>query len=197
MKVLHIVDWFALELAFTYNAPDHHAYLDVQTGGVRTLRSDVACDEQALRDVAADPGRFVPIDPVPPRDQRRWMVMFAASIPDTTLRGRLDSALRAPGAFRHFKAVLHSNTEEWRRWRTARAVFLHERILAWLVEKELGLDDPPPWQVNGGAVSPERDEEHDRLRCVAHDHVGQLSSAGLELAVVYLRHVHRRYGTGC
>lgn len=67
--------------------------------------------------------------------------------------------------------------------------------MAWLAERELAVDEPPPWQVNNGPERPERNDEHDRLRRVAHEHVGELSPAAVALAVVYLRHVHRRHGT--
>mgnify|MGYP003596610423 CR=1 FL=1 len=193
---IHIDDWYALELAFSFNGPKHRASLDLRTGAVQILDTDEVRDEQALRDVAADPDRFIPIHPVPPRDQHRWMVKFAAAIRDGMLRGRLDSALSGPGAFRRFKDVLRANSEEWRRWRTARAVLVQERIMAWLADKDLAVDEPPPWQVNNGSERPGRNVEHDRLRRVAHDHIGELSPAALELAVVYLRHVHRRHNTG-
>lgn len=193
---LRIDDWYALELAFSFNAPEHRAYLDLHTGRVQTLHTDEGRDEQALRDVEATPGRYRFIDPVPPREQRRWMVKFAASVQDGLLRGRLDGAISAPGAFRQFKDILHANTEEWRRWRRARAALIQAHIQAWFAEKDLALDEPPPWQMSRGSPPPGRDEEHDHLRHVARDQIGRLSPAGIELIVAYLRHVHWRHGTG-
>jgi hypothetical protein len=191
---VHIADWYALELAFSFNGAEHRAYLDLQTGAVPILDRDEVSDQQSLRDIAAKPDRFLPIHPVSPREQHHWMVKFAAALQDATLRARLDSALSGPGAFRRFKEVLRVNSGEWRRWRRVRAVHVRERILAWLADKALALDAPPPWQANDGSERPERDEEHDRLRRVALDRIGELSPAALELAVVYLRHVHRRHG---
>lgn len=90
----HIHDWFTLELAFTCNAPEHNAFLDLRTGRVRTFHTNERQAEQALRDFATAPGRFVRIEPIPLRDQRRWMVQFAASIRDELLRGQLDRVRR-------------------------------------------------------------------------------------------------------
>lgn len=146
---VHIADWFALELAFSYNAPDKHAFLDLRTGEVRTLQTEELRDDQALRNFAEEPDRFVRIEPVPPRDQHRWMVKFAAAVEDGKLRARLDRALSAPGAFRAFKDALRSSTDEWRRWRSARSLLCHQRILAWLAEKNIVPDAPPPWHAQG------------------------------------------------
>lgn len=187
---IHIDDWFALEMAFGYTGADRDAYLDLRTGGVRVSSPDERVDERAVD----EPDHFIRIDPAPSGEQFRWLVKFAASVDDGKLRMHLERALSAPGAFRHFQDVLRPHTEEWHRWRLARMALVREYVLAWLAEKDLDLDEPPPWRRSGVPVPKRQVSEDERLRLVAHQHLDRLSDRGVELAIAYLRHVHRRWG---
>lgn len=191
---LNIADWFAMEQAFSYNAANHHAYLDLQTGEVRSLRGDQLRDEIVLQEFAADSQRFLHIESVPSRDQHRWMVKFAASLEDAKMRQLLERALTMPGAFRQFNDALHEFEPEWRRWRATRAALLRERILVWLAERDLIVDEPLSEQGPGSGALGVSDEHVGALR-VAYGYLDKLSVAELEHAIAYLRHVHYRCGT--
>lgn len=62
----------------------------------------------------------------------RDMEEFAATVTDQRLRDRMEMALDGRGAFRRFKNVLATSTEERERWFAFKSARLRERIVEWL-----------------------------------------------------------------
>lgn len=183
-RKLATIDRTILEAAFTYNARDHRAYLDITSGQVIAVHGELLKDAALLRRLAADPGRFVRIDPVPPAEQHRWMNEFAESIQEPALRERLTRALDGAGAFRRFKDVLRTEAPARRRWYLLRSTLVCAYIDAWLQAR--GLTGPRP-DAPAVAAAPELAARGD-LRQLARERLERLSDDGLRLAIAYLRY---------
>ncbi|MCO5168486.1 MAG: UPF0158 family protein [Planctomycetes bacterium] len=142
------VDWAEVEEAFTLFGREQSAYLDVRTGAV--LRwTDEAMDtvelEGLVDEVAADPDRYVAVEPPSSAEERGWMADFARGVEDGAARGRLEEALTETGALRRFKDVLVSLPALRERWFEAEAAHRRAAILAWLERAGLEPETPPPW----------------------------------------------------
>jgi hypothetical protein len=139
------VSWDNVEIAFERNSPDLHSYIDRESGEVVVAVDGVAEDAERRRLVAAEPERFVRIDPASSREQYRWMERFVVSVEDPQLRERLLIAIDGKGAFRRFKDVLLTYPAERERWFNYRADLLHHHINQWFASKSLEPEPPAPW----------------------------------------------------
>lgn len=175
-----MLDWWALELAFGHVAPGHHAFLDRETGEVVTVQEEVAGARERLLKITAEPERHIRIEPVSSRDQHRWMVRFIATVENADLRARLTAAVAQPGAFRVFKEVLLTASEERDRWFAHRKQLLRVHIERWLVDQKFG------------GVSVGEPQTGLALRQRGHELLEQLPAADLANAVAYLMHLAAR-----
>ncbi len=124
------VDWEALEDAFENNAPEVHSYLHIQTGEVLRVVDGIADPEMHSR-ISTD-AHYMRIDPVSSREQYRWMERFIPMVTDEEFQTRLTTAIDGKGAFRRFKDVLMSATEERERWFAFRSERLRVFMEAWM-----------------------------------------------------------------
>lgn len=124
------VDWEALEDAFENNAPEVHSYLHTKTGEVLRVVDGIADPEMHAR-IALD-ADYMRIDPVSSREQYRWMERFIPMVEDQEIQRRLSAAIDGKGAFRRFKDVLVSFSEERERWFAFRSERLRIFMEAWL-----------------------------------------------------------------
>jgi len=176
-----LLDWWALELAFGHVAPGHHAFLDRATAEVVNVQEEQPGGLLRLAEIAADPARFIRIEPVPSRDQHRWMVRYIATVEDAGLRARLNAAVVQVGAFRVFKDVLLTAPEERDRWFAFRKQQLREMIERWISEHEVAAGTPP-------ATIPVKPE----LREQGHRLLDELATSELPNAIAYLMHLAAR-----
>jgi hypothetical protein len=155
------VKWDNVEIAFERNSPELHSFIDRETGEVVVAVDGLPEDEETRRLIAADPERYIRIEPASSREQYRWMERFVATVEEQPLRDRLLLAIDGKGAFRRFKDVLLSYPQERERWFNYRGDLLHYHINQWFESKGLEPDPPSPW----GEVTlpPDPEEEDDRL----------------------------------
>lgn len=195
------VNWDNVEIAFERNAPDLHSYIDQVTGDVVVVVDGVAEDLDRRRQVAAEPDRFVKIDPASSREQYRWMERFVASVEDPQLRERLLISIDGKGAFRRFKDVLLTYPAERERWFNYRADLLHHHINQWFEQKQLAPEPPSPW--GDVQLPPEPEEALERvpaagqspgdiLRAQVKALVDSLPACELHSARVFLEYLRDR-----
>lgn len=183
------IDWSSLEAAFCYRAPDCRAYLDLVTGQVAIIREATGDSATIMARIAADPGRYLLVEPLPARDQHGWINSFIASLEDEALREELSRAVAGPGAFRLFKQVLRAHHREVQRWFRFRSALLRPQIVVWL--RSHGLVSATP-----AAASPRPEPPRPSslpssealLRQLAHAHLDSLPDTALDLAISYLRY---------
>src|SRR4249920_281545 len=137
------VDWEALEDAFENNAPEVHSYLHLSTGEVLRVVDGVA-DPQMHSRISSDPN-YLRIDPVSSREQYRWMERFIPMVDEGELKTSLAQAIDGKGAFRRFKDVLMSYTEDRERWFTFRSERLRTFMEAWLTAHAIQAVARPSW----------------------------------------------------
>jgi hypothetical protein len=80
---------------------------------------------------------------VPGADSRagyRDMEAFIATVRDVSLANRLERAISGRGAFRYFKDVLLDHPHERERWFAFKDEQLRRRVLEWLAEEEIQID---------------------------------------------------------
>ncbi len=195
------VNWDNVEIAFERNSPDLHSYIDRVAGDVVVVVDGVAEDAERRRLVAAEPERFVKIDPASSREQYRWMERFVASVEDPQLRERLLIAIDGKGAFRRFKDVLLTYPAERERWFNYRADLLHHHINQWFAGKDLDPDPPCPWGEVQLPPEPEEPLERvlssgqspaDILRLQVKALVDSLPACELHSARVFLEYLRDR-----
>ncbi len=133
------ISWDSLEDAFENNAPEVASYLHLETGEV--VRFVEGISDPDLHDRVADDPSYMLVDPVPSREQYRWMERFIESVEDDALRGRLAAAIQGRGAFRRFKDVLLDDPVERERWFAFRSARLRSAMEAWL--KAHGIEPAP------------------------------------------------------
>ena len=139
------VNWSDLEIAFERNSPDQESFLDLENGDLMSI-VDGEPDAAARRaKVAANPERYLRIDPASSREQYRWMERFVGSVADLPLRERLIIAIDGKGAFRRFKDVLLAFPAERERWFAYRSEVLHFHIQTWLEHMKVEVANTPPW----------------------------------------------------
>ena len=139
------LSWDALEDAFENNASEVHSYLHRKTGEVLRLIEGVS--DQSLFDKVAKDSNYFSIDPVPSREQYRWMEHFIDSMEDDELRGKLRRAVDGRGAFRRFKDVLAPHRVDRERWFRFRSDRLREAMERWLRHHNLKPVERESWHV--------------------------------------------------
>ena len=150
------LSWDALEDAFENNAPEVHSYLHRRTGEVLRLIESVS--DRALFDRVASDGDYLGIDPVPSREQYRWMEHFIESLEDGELRGRLQRAVDGRGAFRRFKDALAPHRVDRERWFRFRSERLREAMQRWLSHHSIVAVERSEWRVpSAEEVTPEEE----------------------------------------
>ena len=131
------IDWDDLEMALTWRDPEGGHYLDITTGEiVFWSRGGDGPSEEEMDDGAAD-GRLIPIEPVPSSVGYGWMEEFAAALPDSELRHRLDAALAGHRPFRRFKDVLEEFPTDREAWFAFEAERLRAAAREWLDDNEI------------------------------------------------------------
>lgn len=139
------LSWDALEDAFENNASEVHSYLHRKTGEVLRLIEGVS--DQTLFDRVAKDSDYLGIDPVPSREQYRWMEHFIDSMEEEELRGKLRRAVDGRGAFRRFKDVLAPHRVDRERWFRFRSDRLREAMERWLNHHDLQPVEREEWRV--------------------------------------------------
>lgn len=195
------VNWSSLETAFERNAPELHSFIDRETGDIVVVVDGRIEDEENQHRIAAEPERFVKIDPASSREQYRWMERFVASLADGQLREKLLQSIDGKGAFRRFKDVLLGYPDDRERWFNYRSSLLHHHINQWFKGKNLAPEPPPPWgEVNppddpsteGFPGSPEEDGTSARMRRRAIDILENLPVIELRAAHAFLEFLRDR-----
>lgn len=141
------IDWTQLEQAFENHAPDVQAVLDRESGGILMVSKDNNEDDPDVLRVQARPERFLPIEPVPSREQYRMMEHFIETVPESPLQEQLKDCIVGKGAFRRFKDAVGRYPEERKRWFAFRDVLLHQHILDWLKRHKVELTAMPDWSL--------------------------------------------------
>src|SRR5579872_2887506 len=139
------VNWSDLEIAFERNSPDQESFLDLENGDLLAIIEGEPDAAARRARVAANPNRFLRVDPASSREQYRWMERFVASVSEPALRERLLIAIDGKGAFRRFKDVLLAFPAERERWFSYRSELLHFHIQTWLDHMKIEVANPPPW----------------------------------------------------
>ncbi|HEY2986447.1 MAG TPA: hypothetical protein VGL11_01905 [Candidatus Binatia bacterium] len=104
------IDWDDLEMGLILTKEPHKCYLDLRTGTVEVVANpefvdNIAPSEEEIDKELAE-GYFVYIQPLPSSVEYDWMIDFAGTVADRSLRDKLAVALDGRGAFRRFKNVL-------------------------------------------------------------------------------------------
>ncbi len=200
MKPIRI-DWEELELACERNAPGVDSYLDRETGAVLVFYGESEQEREAQQAVAGNAARYLLVEPVPPKEQYRWMEKFVATVTDEELRERILIAIDGKGAFRRFKDLLVKYPGARERWFAYRGQHLHAYINGWITGKGLDLAEPPPW---GWDVKPPEDEPvpavvvtaelspAEVLRRQARELVDKVPAVELETAIAFLEFLRQR-----
>ncbi len=142
------IDWDDLEMALTMHMDEHACYLDFRTGKVEMaadsiLGEDIGPSQEEIESGLAE-GYLIYIEPLPSSVEYTWMVEFAESVNDPSLRGKLEVALDGRGAFRRFKNVLSDYPAERERWFAFHGKFLREAMEEWLADNDIEPANPPP-----------------------------------------------------
>lgn len=184
-----VIDIAALEAAFGNNSPEFRAYLDRETGKVATLQGAALMDRAAVQRFIDEPGRWLLIDPVPPRAQHGWMTKFIETVVNAPLRAALTASVDGTGAFRQFKQVLRTDARERERWYNLRSQLLRAQIDAWLRMHGLVALESSLAAAQRAVASEGEAAREGNLRRLAGEYVDRLPEASLRLALVYLRYL--------
>jgi len=194
------VNWSDLEIAFERNSPDQESFLDLENGDLLSI-VDGEPDAAARRArVAANPNRYLRIDPASSREQYRWMERFVASVSDPPLRERLLIAIDGKGAFRRFKDVLLAFPAERERWFSYRSELLHFHIQTWLDHMDIEVANQPPWgrveqpaePVEIPRAIPSGEAPGEILRRQAREMLDEIPAAELPSALAFLEFLRER-----
>jgi len=201
MKPIQI-DWEELELACERNAPSVVSYIDRETGAVLVFYDESEDERTSHRAVRENTARYLEVEPVPPKEQYRWMEKFAATVTDEKLQERILVAIDGKGAFRRFKDLLVSYPGVRERWFAYRGQHLHAYINEWISRMDIALAQPPPW---GWDVKPPEDEPvpaavvtaelspAEVLRRQARELVDKVPAVELETAIAFLEFLRERH----
>jgi hypothetical protein len=134
------VDLDALITALDDHSDGIEWVLDRRTGeAIPVTDPMVTGDEETQAVVAADPDRYVPIEPMPSHEAFEIMEAFIPTIASSGIQTRLAESLRQRHPFGAFKAALSAFPEvraAWFRFHKERMTFVAKR---WL--NEAGLSD--------------------------------------------------------
>ena len=194
------VNWSDLEIAFERNSPDQESFLDLENGDLLSIMEGEPDAAARRAKVAANPARYLRVDPASSREQYRWMERFVGSVSDLALRDRLLVAIDGKGAFRRFKDVLLAFPAERERWFSYRSELLHFHIQTWLEHMQIEVANPPPW----GRVSPPAEPPAitrslptgeapgEILRRQARELLDEIAAAELPSALAFLEFLRER-----
>jgi hypothetical protein len=90
-------------------------------------------DEETAALVAADPDRYVPIEPMPSREAFEIMEAFVSTVASISIRERLRASLQRRHPYREFKETLSLSPDvraAWFRFHGERMTFVAKRWLA-------------------------------------------------------------------
>ncbi|HVR60336.1 MAG TPA: UPF0158 family protein [Polyangia bacterium] len=194
------MNWSDLEIAFERNSPDQESFLDLENGDLLAIIEGEPDAAARRARVAANPNRFLRVDPASSREQYRWMERFVASVSEPALRERLLIAIDGKGAFRRFKDVLLAFPAERERWFSYRSELLHFHIQTWLDHMKIEVANQPPW---GHVAQPSEPAELPRaiptgeapgeiLRRQARDLLDEIPAAELPSALAFLEFLRDR-----
>jgi hypothetical protein len=129
------VDLDALISALDDHSPDIEWVLDRRTGeAIPVTDPMVTGDEETQALVAANPDRYVPIEPIPSHEAFEIMEAFVATITPSSIHARLAESLRQRHPFSAFKTALSAFPDvraQWFRFHKERMTFIAKR---WLTE---------------------------------------------------------------
>jgi hypothetical protein len=196
------VNWSDLEIAFERNSPDQESFLDLENGDLLSIVEGEPDAAARRARVAANPERYLRVDPASSREQYRWMERFVLSVSDEALHERLLIAIDGKGAFRRFKDVLLAFPAERERWFAYRSELLHFHIQTWLDHMKIEVANVPPW---GHVAQPAEPVELPRaaatgdapgpgeiLRRQARDLLDEIPAAELPPALAFLEFLRDR-----
>ena len=160
------IDWMELEGAFQAGSDylmEIYHYLDLETGDVVMLTSEITCYLEELSDgdlpdwmqqelkvakqVEEGYGtRYIQIPHEDTHEAYRDMERFIATVQNPHLQDRLWRAIQGRGAFRYFKDVLAEHPDERERWFAFKDRCVHDRISRWLESESIEPTNPiePP-----------------------------------------------------
>jgi hypothetical protein len=144
MPPIHL-NWSDLEIAFERNSPDQESFLDLENGDLLAIVEGEPDAASRRAKVAANPERYLRVDPASSREQYRWMERFVSSVVEPALRERLLVSIDGKGAFRRFKDVLLAFPGERERWFAYRSEILHFHMQTWIEHMKIEVANPPPW----------------------------------------------------
>jgi hypothetical protein len=163
------IDWTGLSGAFESSFDMVRSYLDLETGQVVSISSEVAryADHAHYGSRDGDSSipewmreaisvatqvedgygtRYLPIPPSNDAESYNDLEGFIARVGDLQLRKQLAHVIHGPGAFRRFKETLENYPAERERWFAYRDDCERERMLEWLKREEIEPLTPPPQQ---------------------------------------------------
>jgi hypothetical protein len=181
------VNWSDLEIAFERNSPDQESFLDLENGDLLSIVEGEPDAAARRARVAANPERYLRVDPASSREQYRWMERFVSSVADEALHERLLIAIDGKGAFRRFKDVLLAFPAERERWFAYRSELLHFHIQTWLDHMKIEVANVPPW---GHVAQPA--EPAEILRRQARELLDEIPAAELPPALAFLEFLRDR-----
>lgn len=136
-----------LIMAFEHHDALGQHYLDRQSGEVLYISEDII-DEDEMKQLEAEPDRYLLIEPIPSYTGFQIMADFVDSLPEGRASRELANALRQRHPFRLFKDALlgyPSLREDW--FRFHEKAFL-EIIREWLEENEVEVEVSPFYPEN-------------------------------------------------
>ncbi len=141
------VDWEGLERALTRRSRESDAFLDTRTGDIVWVTRGWS-DDHGFSDDELDEGlaahRLIPVLPIPPQTEHRWMQAFADSLEEGWPRDRLLAALDAPAPDLRFEDALGYFPEARLRWIACRDARRKAVLRAWLEANEVEPTSEPP-----------------------------------------------------
>jgi Uncharacterised protein family (UPF0158) len=141
------IDWEGLERALTRRSRESEAFLDTRNGDIVYVTRGWS-DDHLFSDQELDEGlasrRLVPVLPVPPETEQRWMRQFVESLDDGWTRDMLMAALEQPAPDLRFEDALGYLLEDRLLWLSSRDARMAAVIRAWLEANEIQPVSEPP-----------------------------------------------------
>ena len=157
------IDWTELIDSFESDYENERAYLDLETGKVVSVSSDVVEHIEELSGagdsltdetreaihaaIQVEEGygtRFITIPTSNTANSYGDLENFIGIVGDQPLQKELQKAIRGPGAFHRFKEILENAPAERERWFAYRENCEHQRLLGWLKQQEIEPINPAP-----------------------------------------------------